>query len=101
MRGRRYHARGLLIVGVPSNDFGGQEPGRLPIALQYPTWRVTIALLIFGLYLNLAVVVGINPLFRYAIYAIPANLLCAYLGAVALVRVLRARYLKQSLSMNS
>jgi len=23
----RYHDRGLLIVGVPSNDFGGQEPG--------------------------------------------------------------------------
>jgi len=23
----RYRARGLLIVGVPSNDFGGQEPG--------------------------------------------------------------------------
>src|SRR5436190_18728729 len=23
----RYHARGLMIVGVPSNDFGGQEPG--------------------------------------------------------------------------
>jgi hypothetical protein len=23
----RYHARGLLLVGVPSNDFGGQEPG--------------------------------------------------------------------------
>ena len=23
----RYGARGLLIVGVPSNDFGGQEPG--------------------------------------------------------------------------
>ena len=23
----RYHGRGLLIVGVPSNDFGGQEPG--------------------------------------------------------------------------
>jgi glutathione peroxidase len=23
----RYQARGLLIVGVPSNDFGGQEPG--------------------------------------------------------------------------
>jgi glutathione peroxidase len=23
----RYHTRGLLIVGVPSNDFGGQEPG--------------------------------------------------------------------------
>ena len=24
---QRYHARGLMIVGVPSNDFGGQEPG--------------------------------------------------------------------------
>src|SRR5437764_765316 len=23
----RYHRRGLMIVGVPSNDFGGQEPG--------------------------------------------------------------------------
>ena len=24
---KRYHERGLMIVGVPSNDFGGQEPG--------------------------------------------------------------------------
>jgi len=23
----RYHAQGLEIIGVPSNDFGGQEPG--------------------------------------------------------------------------
>src|SRR5215471_12842544 len=23
----RFHERGLLILGVPSNDFGGQEPG--------------------------------------------------------------------------
>jgi glutathione peroxidase len=23
----RFHDRGLLVVGVPSNDFGGQEPG--------------------------------------------------------------------------
>ncbi len=24
---RRYGARGLVVIGVPSNDFGGQEPG--------------------------------------------------------------------------
>src|SRR6266446_4894130 len=24
---KRYHDQGLFIVGVPSNDFGGQEPG--------------------------------------------------------------------------
>src|ERR1700694_722209 len=23
----RFHQRGLMIIGVPSNDFGGQEPG--------------------------------------------------------------------------
>jgi len=26
----RYRDRGLLIVGMPSNDFGGQEPGGAP-----------------------------------------------------------------------
>ena len=25
---RRYKDRGLVVLGVPSNDFGGQEPGR-------------------------------------------------------------------------
>ncbi|MFI4988417.1 MAG: glutathione peroxidase [Alphaproteobacteria bacterium] len=24
---RKYSARGLVVLGVPSNDFGGQEPG--------------------------------------------------------------------------
>jgi glutathione peroxidase len=24
---KRFHERGLMMVGVPSNDFGGQEPG--------------------------------------------------------------------------
>ena len=24
---RKYKARGLVVLGVPSNDFGGQEPG--------------------------------------------------------------------------
>ena len=26
----RYRDRGLLVIGVPSNDFGGQEPGGAP-----------------------------------------------------------------------
>jgi len=73
----------------------------LPIALRYPTWRVTIALLVFGLYLNFAVVVGNSPLFRYAIYAIPVNLLCGYAGAVAVVSALRGRYVKKSVIMNN
>src|SRR3954454_22975327 len=24
---KEFHGRGLTIIGVPSNDFGGQEPG--------------------------------------------------------------------------
>jgi glutathione peroxidase len=27
---RRYRARGLVVIGVPSNDFGEQEPGSAP-----------------------------------------------------------------------
>lgn len=27
---RRYRDRGLVVLGVPSNDFGAQEPGREP-----------------------------------------------------------------------
>jgi hypothetical protein len=64
----------------------------LPVALRSATWRLTIALLLFGLYLNFAVAVGNHPFFRYAIYAIPANLLCAYIGIVALASMLRSRY---------
>jgi glutathione peroxidase len=30
----RYHSRGLMIIGVPSNDFGGQEPGGAAEILQ-------------------------------------------------------------------
>jgi hypothetical protein len=68
----------------------------LPIALRSSTWRVTLALLIFALYLNFAVVVGNTALFRYAIYAIPIDMMCAYIGIVATVSILRDRYLKKS-----
>jgi glutathione peroxidase len=30
----RYRARGLMVLGVPSNDFGGQEPGGTAEILQ-------------------------------------------------------------------
>src|SRR6202166_3797356 len=42
----RYHDRGLMIVGVPSNDFGAQEPGT-PIDIMktaHEEFRVTFPL---------------------------------------------------------
>ena len=32
---RRYRERGLVVLGVPSNDFGGQEPGDAPRILEF------------------------------------------------------------------
>ncbi|HLW12209.1 MAG TPA: glutathione peroxidase, partial [Casimicrobiaceae bacterium] len=32
---RRYKGRGLVVVGFPSNDFGGQEPGSNPEIAQF------------------------------------------------------------------
>jgi hypothetical protein len=90
-RNVRWLMRGAVLVALIT----------LPIGLRYPTWRVTIALLVFGLYLNFAVVVGNSPLFRYAIYAVPVNLLCGYAGAVAVVSALRGRYVKKSVIMNN
>jgi hypothetical protein len=89
-RNLRWLMRGAILVAIIT----------LPIALRYPTWRVTIALLVFGLYLNFAVIVGGLPQFRYAIYAVPANLLCAYIGTVALVSARRDRWLKRSFIVN-
>lgn len=34
---RRYRDRGLVVLGVPSNDFGGQEPGDAPKILSFCT----------------------------------------------------------------
>jgi hypothetical protein len=87
-RNVRWLMRGAILLAIIT----------LPIALRYPTWRITIALLVFGLYLNLAVVVGNSPLFRYAIYAIPVNLLCAYVGAVALISLLATRLRRRRLA---
>ena len=89
-RNLRWLMRGAIVLAIFT----------LPIALRYRTWRVTIALLFFGFYLNFAVAVGNHPLFRYAIYAIPATLLCAYAGLVAVASTLGERYLKKSVAVN-
>lgn len=34
---RQYRDRGLVVLGVPSNDFGGQEPGDAPKILSFCT----------------------------------------------------------------
>jgi hypothetical protein len=67
----------------------------LPLTFRYSTWRIMVALLVFGLYLNFPIVLGNSPLFRNAIYAIPVNLLGAYVGLVTLVWTLGERYLKK------
>ena len=42
----RYRARGLVVLGVPSNDFGAQEPGTLAEIKTFceTTYRVTFPL---------------------------------------------------------
>ena len=34
---RQYRDRGLVVLGVPCNDFGGQEPGDAPKILEFCT----------------------------------------------------------------
>jgi hypothetical protein len=90
-RNLRWLMRGVIVVAIIT----------LPMAIRYPTWRVTIALLLFGLYLNFAIIFANTAFFRYTIYAVPANLLCAYIGTVALVSALRDRWLKKPIVVNS
>ncbi len=78
-----------------SDEIAAAGDVTLPIAFRYSNWRVMVALLVFGLYLNFPALLGNSPLFRHAIYAIPVNLLCAYVGIVALVWALGERYLKK------
>jgi 4-amino-4-deoxy-L-arabinose transferase-like glycosyltransferase len=74
-RNARWMMRAVMLAAILT----------LPIALRYPTWRVTVALLVFGLYLNTPIILGTMPLFRYALYAIPVNLMCAFLGIACLI----------------
>ncbi|MEK6711945.1 MAG: glutathione peroxidase [Nitrospinota bacterium] len=60
----RYRGRGLVVLGVPSNDFGGQEPGTNQEVKQFceVNYRVT-----FPLASKQAVSgVGAHPFYRWA-----------------------------------
>lgn len=60
---RRFKDRGLVVVGVPANDFGQQEPGTAEEIRELCTTRYDVS---FPL-LEKATVVGeqISPLFRF------------------------------------
>lgn len=60
----RYKDRGLVIIGVPSNDFGGQEPGGAPdiVKTAHDEYHVT-----FPLTAKAAVKgAGAHPFYRWA-----------------------------------
>jgi len=65
-----FHGRGLMIIGVPSNDFGGQEPGGASeITATAQTHRVTFPIA------AKAVVKGPNahPFYKWAAEARPKD----------------------------
>jgi glutathione peroxidase len=67
---QRYHARGLMVIGVPSNDFGGQEPGgKAEIEATAHEYHVTFPLT------AKAVVKGIDahPFYRWALLQRPGE----------------------------
>jgi glutathione peroxidase len=68
----RYRDRGLMIVGVPSNDFGGQEPGGAAEIAQTAlheygaSFPITAKAVVRG--------TGIHPFYRWAAAQRPLDL---------------------------
>lgn len=58
---RRYGERGLVVLGVPSNDFGGQEPGDAARVLEFCTLN-------YGVSFPLAAKAGIVSAPRHPFY---------------------------------
>jgi glutathione peroxidase len=78
---RKYRDKGLVVVGFPSNDFGGQEPGtnkdiaefcRTKYGVQFPMYeKVAVARLDDNaLYADLAVKTGAKPRWNFHKYLI-------------------------------
>jgi glutathione peroxidase len=75
---RRYSARGLVVLGFPSNDFGGQEPGSNKeiaafcvnqYAIDFPMFAKT-ALKDNALYRDLAQATGAAPRWNFHKYLV-------------------------------
>lgn len=81
---RRYRDRGLVVVGFPSNDFGGQEPGtnkeiaefcRTTYGVQFPLYEKTTVARLAGnpLYADLARATGHSPRWNFHKYVVDRN----------------------------
>jgi glutathione peroxidase len=81
---RKYKDRGLVVIGFPSNDFGGQEPGtnkeiaefcRTTYGVQFPLYEKTTvtALDRNPLYLDLVRATGEKPKWNFHKYLVDRN----------------------------
>ena len=78
---RKYHDRGLVVVGFPSNDFGGQEPGtnkeiaefcRTNFGIQFPLYEKSSVTKLSGnpFFVELAKATGKSPQWNFHKYLI-------------------------------
>jgi glutathione peroxidase len=81
---RRYKGRGLVVVGFPSNDFGGQEPGsnqeiaqfcRLTYGVQFPMFEKSSVTKVSAnpLFATLAASTGVVPQWNFYKYVVDRN----------------------------
>jgi glutathione peroxidase len=78
---RRYKGRGLVVVGFPSNDFGGQEPGtnqeiaqscRLTYGVQFPMFEKSSVTKVSSnpLFTTLSAATGVAPKWNFYKYVV-------------------------------
>jgi glutathione peroxidase len=81
---RKYKGRGLVVVGFPSNDFGGQEPGtnqeiaqfcRLTYGVQFPMFEKSSVTKVGEnpLFASLSASTGVAPTWNFFKYVIDRN----------------------------
>ena len=81
---RKYKDRGLVVLGFPTNDFGGQEPGtnkeiaefcRLTYGVQFPMFEKTTVKTLQAnpLYAELGAMTGQSPKWNFFKYVLDRN----------------------------